>query len=110
MMIVVRPLRSRRRACCTRRSVGHVQVRGGLVEDEQGRAGQPGAGEGDQLALAGRQEGAALADLGVEALREGTDHRLGPDRPGGRLDLVSCSLGAAEADVVGHRSPFTAKA
>ena len=44
-----------------------VDVGGRLVEHEDARIGDQGAGERDQLALAGRQLGAALADLGVVA-------------------------------------------
>jgi hypothetical protein len=38
-------------------------------------------------------------------LGQGQDHRLGADRAGGRLDLGPGGVGAAEADVVGHRGP-----
>jgi hypothetical protein len=59
---------------------------------------------------AGREQGAAFADFGVVAVGEGPDHWLGADRSGGRLDLGPGGLGAAEADVVGHRGPTIAKA
>ena len=45
-----------------------VDVGGRLVEHEDPRVGDERAGEGDQLALAGRQLHAALADLGVVAV------------------------------------------
>src|SRR3954464_8774516 len=57
-----------------------VDVGGGLVEDEDAGLGEEGAGEGDQLALTGRELDAALADFGVEALREPGDEVGGADR------------------------------
>jgi hypothetical protein len=89
---------------------GDIKVAGRLVQDEQGRVGEPGPGEGDQLALARREQGAALADLGVVALGEGHDHWLGANRPGRRLDLGPGRLRATEADVVGHRGLSMCKA
>ena len=94
----------------TRVSVGHVETEGRLVQDEQGPVGQPGPRERDQLALARRRQGAALADLGVVAVGEDDDHWLGADRAGGGLDLGPGCIGAAEADVVGYRGPPTVKA
>ena len=44
-----------------------VDVGGGLVEHEDARVGDQRAGERDQLALAGRELRAALADLRVVA-------------------------------------------
>ncbi len=88
----------------------HVQVRGGLVEDEQGGVGDPGAGERDELALAGGQLDAAFADLGVEALGQGVGHGFGADGADGGLDLGAGGVGTAEADVVGDgRWPSTVK-
>jgi hypothetical protein len=81
---------------------GDIETAGRLVQDEDGRVGQPGPGEGDQLALTRREQGAALADLGVVALGEGQDHLVGADRPGRGLDLGPGRLRPAEADVVGH--------
>ena len=66
------------------------------------RVGEPGAGEGDQLALAGGQQRAPLADFGVVAARQRLDGLVGPDRPGGRLHLGPGRLRPAEADVVGY--------
>jgi hypothetical protein len=79
---------------------GRVQVAGGLVEGEQGRVGDPGPGEGDQLALPGGQQRPPLADLGVVAVGQAGDDLVGPDRAGGRLDLGPGRARAAEADVV----------
>ena len=79
---------------------GRVQVAGGLVQDQQGGVGDPGPGEGDQLALPGRQQRAPLADLGVVAVGQAGDDLVGPDRPGGGRDLGPGRVRPAEADVV----------
>jgi hypothetical protein len=89
---------------------GDVEVAGGLVQDEDGWVGQPGARERDQLALARREQRAALTDFGVVAVGEGPDDWLGADRSGGGLDLGPARLRSAEADVVGYRGPVTGKA
>ena len=47
-----------------------VDVRGGLVEDQDARVAQDGAGERDALPLAAARARAALADLGVVAVRQ----------------------------------------
>jgi len=47
-----------------------VDVGSGLVENQHTRVGDQGAREGDQLALAGLELRAALADLGVVAVLE----------------------------------------
>ena len=47
-----------------------VERAGGLVEDEDGRVFQDGAGDGDALALAAGEFHAALADERAVALRE----------------------------------------
>src|SRR4029450_5847511 len=83
---------------------GRVQVAGGLVQDQQGRVGDPGPGEGDQLALPGGQQGAPLTDLGVEAVGQAGDDLVGPDGPSGGLDLGPGRLRPAEADVVQDRA------
>jgi hypothetical protein len=83
---------------------GRVQVAGGLVQDQQGGVGDPGPGEGDQLALPGRQQRAPLADLGVVAVGQAGDDLVGPDRPGGGRDLGPGRVRPAEADVVQDRA------
>ncbi len=47
-----------------------VEVGGRLVEQQQRRVAQERAGQRDALALAGRQPGAALAEDGVQAVRQ----------------------------------------
>ena len=75
----------------------HVDVGGGLVEDQDPRLGEQGAGEGDELALAGRELDAALADLGLDAVREGGDELGRPDRADRLLDLLEAGLGRPKA-------------
>src|SRR5262245_15383215 len=48
-----------------------IEVRRRLVEDEDGRVGQRGAGERNELPLPRRKARTAFTDLGVEAVREG---------------------------------------
>jgi hypothetical protein len=79
-----------------------VDVGGGLVEDQDARVGDQRAGERDQLALAGGELRAALADLGVVAVRQLGDELLGADRRGGGADLLVLGVGAAEGDVLAH--------
>ena len=66
MTIAVRPASRRRRPVLDAPLGVQVDVRGRLVEDEDPRVGDQRAGERDELALAGRELHAALADLGVE--------------------------------------------
>ena len=57
-----------------------VDVRGRLVEHEDPRVGDQRARERDELALAGRELDAALADLGVVAVLERRDEVVRADR------------------------------
>ena len=61
-----------------------VDVRGRLVEDQDPRVGDQRAGERDELALAGRELHAALADRRVVAVLEARDELVGADGVGGR--------------------------
>ena len=81
-----------------------VDVGGGLVEDQDPRVGDQRAREREQLALAGRQLGAALADLGVIAARQLGDELVGADRGGGGADLRVVGVGAPEGDVLANRA------
>ena len=47
-----------------------VERRGGFVEDQDGRVLEQRARDRDALPLAAREQRAAIADLGVEALRQ----------------------------------------
>ena len=97
-------LRSRSSARLMRASVSTSSA---LVASSRIRIGaffEDGAGDGDALALAARQRGAALADdelvgaglLGDEIVRLG--------QPRGLLDLGVGGLGPADADVLGDRA------
>jgi hypothetical protein len=71
-----------------------------LVEQQEGRGAQDGAGDRDALALAARQRDAALADHRVEPLRQAADELGGGGELGGARDLAVARLGSPEADVV----------
>ena len=62
MMKVVRPLPQRVERPLDARLGLHVEGAGRLVEDQDRRVLQDGAGDGEALALAARQRCAALAD------------------------------------------------
>ena len=66
---------------------GQVQSRGGLVQQQDRRVHQVGAGQRDQLALAGRQVAAALGYLVQEAAGQPGDHVDRADPAGRGLDL-----------------------
>ena len=67
-----------------------VHPRGGLVEDHHLRVADQDPGERDQLLLPGGQHVAALAELGVDAVRQVGD-------PGGQAQLVERPPGPARA-------------
>ncbi len=52
---------------------GAVQVRGGLVQEQDRTVGEEGAGEREALALAGREPGTGLAEPGRHAVRQRVD-------------------------------------
>ena len=104
MTIAVRPPSRRRRPSSILRLGVDVDVRGRLVEHEDARVGDQRAGERDELALAGGELGAALADLGVVAVLQRDDEVVGADRPRGVLDLLRRGVDAAERDVVADRA------
>ena len=64
-----------------------IERRGRLIEQQQRRVAQDGAGDRDALALAARQRHAALAELRVEAARQAADEFGGVREIGGALDL-----------------------
>ena len=65
-----------------------VDGAGGLVEDEDGGRVGEGAGEADELLLAGGEGGAALADGLVEAGGQGADEVGDVDFFGGAFELL----------------------
>ena len=48
----------------------HIQAGGGLVQQDDGRILQEGAGDGDALTLAAGKSAAVLADVGVSLVRQ----------------------------------------
>ena len=91
------PARSGRRrivrsARCTSRSLGHVQRRRRLVEDQHGRVGEERAGERDELPLPGGEPPAAPVDVGVVPLGQCGDEVVRADRSRGG-DSTSASAG-----------------
>ena len=83
----------------------HVDVRGRLVEHEDPRVGHQRAGERHQLALAGRQLHAALADLGVVAVaRAPSMNSSAPTARAAVRDLLVGRVGAPEGDVLADRA------
>ena len=81
-----------------------VDVRGRLVEDQDARVGEQGARDRDQLALPGREPGASLAHVVVEAALEARDDAVDADRGRGARDVLVARVGLREADVVGDRA------
>src|SRR4051812_15597898 len=82
----------------------HVDVRGGLVQDQDPRVGDERAGERDELALPGRELHAALADRRVVALGEARDELVRPNRVRRRRDVLGRRVGAPERDVLADRA------
>src|SRR5438034_2420364 len=66
-----------------------VVLAGELVEDEDARVAQDGAGQGQALLLAARQLPRRLADLRLEALVEPQDELVSVRTLGGLLDLLA---------------------
>ena len=83
---------------------GQVERGGGLVEQQDGRVGQLGAGQRDELALAGRQVAAAFGDLVVVAAGQPGDHVVRAGRPGRRLDLGVAGVRPGVRDRVPDRA------
>ena len=81
-----------------------VDGAGGLVQHEDARIAQHGAGEGDQLLFAGGEAVAALADVGEVAAVELVYDGVGGDGLGGGADLLVGGVQAAVADVVHDRA------
>src|SRR5215207_3449822 len=76
-----------------------VDGAGRLVEDEERRVEGERAGERDELLLADRETGAALAHLGVEAFGQALDEAVGVHLARGPADALVRHVPAAEADV-----------
>ena len=80
----------------------NVDIAGGVVQDQDARVGQQGAGDGDALFLASGKRCAALADRGLVSVGKTDDEVVRGRGPGGGLDLGVGGLGAAEGDVVAY--------
>ena len=78
-----------------------VEGRGGFVEDEDGGVFVHGAGDGEALALAAGEFGAALADDGVVALGLAGDEVMGVCDFGGCLYALYVGGGISVGDVLG---------
>jgi hypothetical protein len=65
-----------------------VHVAGGLVEDENAGVGDEGAGDGQELPLAGRDVRCLLVEDRVVAVREGADEPVDVRRGGRGDDLL----------------------
>ena len=92
-----------------------IEVRRGLVEDQDRRIGQDGAGDGEALALPAAQPDPVLADPGVVARRQGRDGVVdagaatGVDHPivveiGVGQSQVVADRGVEQVDVLGHHA------
>ena len=77
-----------------------VHARQGFVEDQDGGVLEDGPGDGDALALAAGEPGAALAHHGLVPLREPGDEVMDVGRPGGPLQLLLGGFGLGHAQVV----------
>ena len=104
MTIAVRPAEQPAQALLDPGLGVDVDVGRRLVEHEDARVGDQGAGERDELALAGRELRAALADLGVVAVLERADELVGADGRAAAPHLLGRGIRAAEGDVVADRA------
>ena len=96
-------VRSERSAAIARWTSTSVRVSTelvGLVQDQQRRVGQEGAGDGDQLLLAGADVAALVVDDRVVAVRQGVHEPVDVGGLGGGLDLVLAGLRPAVRDVL----------
>ena len=101
MTKVVRPAIASRRPGLDRRLGGRVDRGGGVVEDQDARVGEQGAGDRDPLALAAGEGQAALADPGLVAVRQVADEGVGLGAAGRLFDLLEARLGPRVGDVLG---------
>ena len=104
MTTAVRPASSRRRPSSMRPSVCRSTLEVASSRIRIARVGGQRAGERDELALAGGQLRAALADRRVVAVLERHDELVGADGVRGGADLLARRVGPAEGDVLGDRA------
>ena len=86
------------------RLVFGIDRRQRLVEDQDRRIPQQGAGDRQPLALAARQHDAALADHRLVALRQGRDELVRIGVASRRLELVPIGIGLAEPQILFDRA------
>ena len=101
MAIVVRPSASLVRAREMRTSVSGVDRRRRLVEHEHVGVGDAGPQQGDELALAGRELVAALADVGDQAVGQAVDPVL-------QVEATDDRASTSAIDVPGRAKPTLA--
>ena len=89
MMNVVRPAIASRSPALIARLGGRVDRGGGVVEDQDPRIGEQGAGDRHPLALAAGEGQAALADAGVVAVGQFADEGVGLGEARRRFDLLA---------------------
>ena len=104
MTIVVRPSQSVCSAFWIACSDFGIERRGRLVEKDDRRVLEEGAGDGDALALSARELHAVLAAGRVVAALEAHDEVVRVGRLGGGDDLRLARAGTAHGDVVAHRA------
>ena len=83
---------------------GHVEGRGGLVEQEHGSVAEHGTGDGDALGLSFRQSAATLAQHAVDAVGHALYEVPGAGDAQGLDDLLVSGLLLGHAHVVGDAS------
>ncbi len=104
MMKVVRPLHQRLHRPRDPRLGRRVERAGGLVEDQDRRVLQQGAGDRQALPLTAGEGRAALADDGVVALRLTDDELVRVGQAAGALDLLVGRLRPADPQVLADRA------
>jgi hypothetical protein len=81
-----------------------IQVRGGLIEQQQRRVPQEGAGQRDPLPLPRRQPRCAFTQRGGIPTRQRLDELRCTSQGGGPLDRFAARRRLAERDVLGRRA------
>ena len=82
----------------------HVECAGRLVEDQDGRILENGAGDGDALALAAREAVTAFADAGIVVFDAALDEVTGCGGFCGAVHVVIGGVFAPEPDVLRNRA------
>ena len=103
MMITVRPCAIDPQVALDDLLALGVERRGRLVEDQDARIADQRAGDGDALALAAREVGAALVDDRVVAVRQLEDELVRAGELGGGDHRSIGRGGIGQRDVLAHR-------